>query len=91
MRGESMFKLLGDEKSLPEKAFTLGAIGMGVGFGTCGLSIMVGNSRLTGSVALTGTDSGRYDGSCLGVVASRSRSSWYVFGGTASTGSRTET
>ena len=42
-----MFNLLGNEKSLPEKALTLGAIGMGVGFGTCGLGLMVGDDRMT--------------------------------------------
>ena len=43
-----------------------------------------------GTVALTGNRAppGRYDGSCSGVVASQSRSSWSVFVGTASTGSR---
>jgi len=42
-----------------------------------------------GTVALTGNRAppGRYDGSCSGVVASQSRSSWSVFVGTASTGS----
>jgi len=40
-----MFNLLGNEKSLPKKALTLGAIGMGVGFGTCGLGIMANDNR----------------------------------------------
>ncbi len=50
-----MFNLLGNEKSLPEKALTLGAIGMGVGFGTCGLGILVGDDRFTGYIVAAGS------------------------------------
>lgn len=50
-----MFNLLGNEKSLPKKALTLGAIGMGVGFGTCGLGIMANDDRFTGYIVATGS------------------------------------
>lgn len=50
-----MFNLLNKEKSLPEKALTLGAIGMSVGFGTCGLGLLVNDDRLTGYILSTGS------------------------------------